>query len=125
LTVSALLGALCGLSGLLSFAFFGATDPAVGTGFELLVIAAAVIGGTALSGGRGSVLGAALGALIVSVINGALTIFGVSVNYASFVTGVRIDESAPAISGSPEPGVYKIGNGPVTTSGSTCAGHLR
>ena len=90
LTVSALLGGLCGLSGLLSFAFFGATDPAVGTGFELLVIAAAVIGGTALSGGRGSVLGAALGALIVSVINGALTIFGVSVNYASFVTGVVI-----------------------------------
>jgi ribose transport system permease protein len=88
--VSALLGALCGFSGMLSFAFFGATDPAVGTGFELLAIASAVIGGTALSGGRGSVLGAALGALIVSAINSSLTVFGVSVNYASFVTGVVI-----------------------------------
>jgi ribose transport system permease protein len=90
LLVSGLLGALCGLSGTLSFAFFGATDPAVGTGFELLAIASAVIGGTALSGGRGSVLGAALGALIVSSINSSLTVFGVSVNYASFVTGVVI-----------------------------------
>lgn len=87
---AALLGALCGLSGVLSFAFFGATDPAIGTGYELLAIAAAVIGGTALSGGKGSVIGAALGALIVSGINGALTVFGVSINYAGLVTGVVI-----------------------------------
>jgi ribose transport system permease protein len=88
--VSALLGALCGVSGVLSFAFFQASDPAVGTGYELLVVAAAVIGGTALTGGRGTVFGAMLGALIVSVINGALTVFGVSVNYAGFVTGLVI-----------------------------------
>lgn len=87
---SALLGALCGFSGVLSVAFFQASDPAVGTGYELLVVAAAVIGGTALSGGRGSVVGAALGALIVSVINGALTAFGVSANFAGFFTGVVI-----------------------------------
>lgn len=85
-----LLGALCGLSGLLSFAFFGATDPNVGQGYELLAVASAVIGGTALSGGRGSILGATLGALIVSGINGALTVFGVSINYAAFVTGLVI-----------------------------------
>lgn len=88
--VGGLVGLLCGISGVLSFAFFQAADPAVGTGYELLVIAAAVIGGTALSGGRGTVLGALLGALIVSVINGAMTSFGVSVNYASFVTGIVI-----------------------------------
>lgn len=88
--VGALVGALCGVSGMLAFAFFQASDPAVGTGYELLVVAAAVIGGTALSGGRGTVLGALLGALIVSVINGALTSFGVSVNYAGFVTGIVI-----------------------------------
>jgi ribose transport system permease protein len=81
---------LCGVSGVLSFAFFQASDPAVGTGYELLVVAAAVIGGTALTGGRGTVFGAMLGALIVSVINGALTVFGVSVNYAGFVTGLVI-----------------------------------
>lgn len=88
--VASLVGALCGVSGVLSFAFFGASDPAIGTGYELLVIASAVIGGTALTGGRGSVIGAMFGALIVSVINGALTAFGVSVNYAGFVTGVVI-----------------------------------
>ncbi|MDT0183995.1 ABC transporter permease [Microbacterium sp. ARD31] len=87
---SSLLGALCGISGVLSFAFFGASDPAVGTGYELLVIAAAVIGGTALTGGRGTVPGAMLGAIVVSVISGALTAFGVSVNYAAFVTGIVI-----------------------------------
>jgi ribose transport system permease protein len=90
IAVGALVGVLCGIAGILSFAFFQATDPAVGTGYELLVVAAAVIGGTALSGGRGSVVGAALGALIVSVINGALTAFGVSANYAGFVTGLVI-----------------------------------
>jgi ribose transport system permease protein len=90
LQVGGLVGMLCGISGVLSFAFFQASDPAVGTGYELLVVAAAVIGGTALSGGRGTVLGALLGALIVSVINGAMTSFGVSVNYASFVTGIVI-----------------------------------
>jgi ribose transport system permease protein len=90
ITVGALVGMLCGISGILSFAFFQASDPAVGTGYELLVVAAAVIGGTTLSGGRGSVVGAALGALIVSVINGALTAFGVSANYAGFVTGLVI-----------------------------------
>ncbi len=88
--VGGLVGLLCGISGVLSFAFFQAADPAVGTGYELLVVAAAVIGGTALSGGRGTVMGALLGALIVSVINGAMTSFGVSVNYASFVTGIVI-----------------------------------
>jgi ribose transport system permease protein len=90
IAVGALVGVLCGISGILSFAFFQASDPAVGTGYELLVVAAAVIGGTTLSGGRGSVVGAALGALIVSVINGALTAFGVSANYAGFVTGLVI-----------------------------------
>jgi ribose transport system permease protein len=90
LQVGGLVGLLCGISGVLSFAFFQASDPAVGTGYELLVVAAAVIGGTALSGGRGTVLGALLGALIVSVINGAMTSFGVSVNYAGFVTGIVI-----------------------------------
>lgn len=88
--VAALVGALCGVAGALSFAFFGAVDPSLGGGYELLVIAAAVIGGTGLSGGRGSVIGALIGALIVSVINASLISFGVSINYAGFVTGLVI-----------------------------------
>ena len=85
--VAALTGLLCGVSGVLSYAFFASVDPSLGTGLELQAIAAAIIGGTALSGGRGTVPGALLGALIISVISGGLTTFGVSVNWADFVTG--------------------------------------
>lgn len=90
LKVALLIGALCGVSGVLSFAFFQSSDPNLGTGFELQVIAAAVIGGTALSGGKGSVIGAFVGALIISIISGALTAFGVSINWSQFVTGAVI-----------------------------------
>ena len=88
--VAAFVGLLCAVSGVLSYAFFQSVDPSLGNGLELQVIAAAVIGGTALSGGRGSVPGALLGALIISVIAGGLTQFGVSINWASFVTGAVI-----------------------------------
>jgi ribose transport system permease protein len=88
--VAAFVGVLCAVSGILSYAFFQSVDPSLGNGLELQVIAAAVIGGTALSGGRGSVPGALLGALIISVIAGGLTQFGVSINWASFVTGAVI-----------------------------------
>jgi ribose transport system permease protein len=90
LYVAALVGLLCAVSGLMSYAFFETVDPSLGNGLELQVIAAAVIGGTALSGGRGSVPGALLGALVISVISGGLTQFGVSINWASFVTGAVI-----------------------------------
>ena len=89
--VAAFVGLLCAVSGIpSSYAFFQSVDPSLGNGLELQVIAAAVIGGTALSGGRGSVPGALLGALIISVIAGGLTQFGVSINWASFVTGAVI-----------------------------------
>ncbi len=90
LSVAALVGVLCGVSGVLSYGFFGSVDPSLGNGLELQVIAAAIIGGTALSGGRGTVPGALLGALIISVISGGLTQFGVSINWADFVTGAVI-----------------------------------
>lgn len=84
------LGLLAGLTGVLSYAYFGSVDPSLGNGLMLQVIAAAVIGGTGLHGGRGSVPGAVLGALIISVITGALSQFGVSINWANFVTGAVI-----------------------------------
>ncbi len=90
LYVAGLIGVLCAIAGILSYAFFQATDPGLGTGIELQAIAAAVIGGTALSGGRGTIPGAVLGALVISVIGGALTQFGVSINWANFVTGAVI-----------------------------------
>jgi len=83
-------GALCGISAMLTLAFFSTADPNLGTGYELQAIAAAIIGGTALSGGRGTIVGALLGALVIAVISSGITRFGVSANYSVFVTGVVI-----------------------------------
>lgn len=85
-----LTGGLAGLSGVLSLAYFQSGDPTVGTGIEIQVIAAAIIGGTAVSGGSGSVPGALLGALIVSVITSGIVFFGVSPLWGNVVTGAVI-----------------------------------
>jgi ribose transport system permease protein len=85
-----LIGALSGLAGVLSLAYFQGADPTIGVGFELQVIAAAIIGGTAVSGGSGTVPGALLGALIVAVINSGLVFFSVDSNWSNFVTGAVI-----------------------------------
>lgn len=83
-------GFLCSLAGVVAFAYLEAGDPVSGTGFELSVIAAAIIGGTALSGGRGSVLGALIGSLIIAVITTGLIQFGVTQDWAVFATGSAI-----------------------------------
>jgi ribose transport system permease protein len=85
-----LIGGLAGVAGVLSLAYFQGADPTVGFGFELQVIAAAIIGGTAVSGGSGTVPGALLGALIVAVINSGLIFFSVDSNWSNFVTGAVI-----------------------------------
>jgi ribose transport system permease protein len=85
-----LVGGLAGLAGVLSLAYFQGADPTVGVGFELQVIAAAIIGGTAVGGGSGTVPGALLGALIVAVINSGLIFFSVDANWSNFVTGAVI-----------------------------------
>jgi ribose transport system permease protein len=85
-----LVGGLAALAGVLSLAYFQGADPTIGLGFELQVIAAAIIGGTAVSGGSGTVPGALLGALIVAVINSGLIFFSVDPNWSNFVTGAVI-----------------------------------
>jgi ribose transport system permease protein len=86
-----LTGALAAVSGMLSLAYFQGADPTIGgTPLELQVIAAAVIGGTAISGGTGTVPGALLGALIVAVINAGLLFFAIPSNWSDFVTGAVI-----------------------------------
>ena len=68
-------GAVSGLAGFMYTARFAFVDPAqAGTGFELSVIAATVIGGTAIFGGAGSAFGTLLGCLLLGVINNALAI---------------------------------------------------
>jgi ribose transport system permease protein len=90
LLVMTLMGALAALAGIVALAFLQAADPSTGPGLELFVIAAAVIGGTALSGGAGSVLGGILGALIIAVIRNGLVLLGLTAYWGTVVTGVLI-----------------------------------
>jgi ribose transport system permease protein len=85
-----LVGGLSALSGMVTLAYFQSSDPLLGSGYELQAIAAAVIGGTGLSGGRGSVLGAMLGALLIGVISSGLIQFGVTGDWSIFFTGAVI-----------------------------------
>ena len=85
-----LVGGLCGVSGMMTLAFFSTADPNLGTAYELLAITAAIIGGTALSGGRGTVVGAMLGSLVIAVISSGIVQFGVSANWSMLVTGALI-----------------------------------
>ncbi len=70
-----LAGLLTGWAGVLRFAHVGAGDPASSMGMELIVIAAVVIGGASLNGGRGTVLGTLLGVLILGVLQNGVARF--------------------------------------------------
>ena len=72
------LGALCGLAGLIRSAQLGVAEPNAAIGIELDVIAAVVIGGASLFGGRGTVLGAILGALLLAVLRNAFVLLQLS-----------------------------------------------
>ena len=79
---------LAGVAGLMITARFGAASVTVGNGLELRVITATIIGGASLNGGEGSVFGAFLGALFMSVLANALNLLGVDVYWQSLVTGL-------------------------------------
>nr|WP_285760168.1 ABC transporter permease [Nocardiopsis ansamitocini] len=83
-------GTLAGLAGVLYAARFGTLDATVGTGLELQVVAAAVVGGVAIFGGSGTVLGAALGAVLLTTIGSALPILRVSGFWQQAVVGLLI-----------------------------------
>jgi ribose transport system permease protein len=85
-----LMGLLGGLAGILGLAFFQSGDPNVGTGFELQAVAAAVIGGTPLRGGRATVAGAIIGAILLGVVTSGLVYFDVPLNWSAFATGAVI-----------------------------------
>lgn len=80
-------GTLAGLAGLILMARLAAGDPTGGSGLELTVIAAAVLGGASLSGGKGTMIGTALGVLTFGVINSSLTFLNLGGSYQSLVSG--------------------------------------
>ncbi len=85
-----IMGALAGLSACVYLGYLGAAETNAGNGYELKVIAAAVIGGASLSGGRGSALGAILGALLVQLIDNGMLILNIDQNYNQIVMGSAI-----------------------------------
>lgn len=87
IAVYALAGSICGVAGLLIASRLNSAQPALGQGYELDAIAAVVIGGTSLSGGRGTVLGTLIGALIMSVLLNGLRILSVAQEWQTVVTG--------------------------------------
>ncbi len=88
--VLALVGGFCGLAGSLYVGSFGSVDPASGGQFLLAVVAAVIIGGTPLSGGMGTVIGALIGVLIIATISSGIIFFGIDATWSTFVTGAVI-----------------------------------
>lgn len=83
-------GALAGLAGVLYASRFNSVGATTGTGLELAVVAAAVVGGVAIFGGSGSVTGAALGALLLTTITSSLTALRVDKFWQQAIVGVLI-----------------------------------
>jgi len=88
--VLAISGALAGLGGIFNAAYLGSADLNAGIGLELSAIAAAVIGGTSLMGGRGSIVGAFAGVLIISILQSGLAQLGVTEPSKHLITGAVI-----------------------------------
>ena len=83
-------GLFASAAGLAYVSRVGFVTPTAGSGYEMKAIAACVLGGISLSGGVGSVLGAALGAMIMSSISRLLVFVGLSSNYDNAITGVLL-----------------------------------
>ena len=83
-------GALAGLAGVLFAARFGTVDASAGTGYELNVVAAVVVGGVAVFGGSGTVWGAGLGALLLTVISSALAVLEINQFWQQAIVGALI-----------------------------------
>ncbi len=82
-----LMGFLSALAGAVQAARLNAVTNSVGTNQELNVIAAAVIGGTALAGGSGTIIGAALGALLMSSLQGGMVLMGIATEWQNVILG--------------------------------------
>jgi ribose transport system permease protein len=83
-------GLFSGLAGVMMASRLNSAQPALGAGYEMDAIAAAVIGGTSLSGGEGTILGTVIGAFIISVLTNGLRIMSVPQEWQTVVTGAIV-----------------------------------
>lgn len=90
IAVYTLTGILCAVAGLLVTARLDSAQPNAGSGYELDSIAAVVIGGTSLSGGKGTIVGTVIGALIIGVLNNGLVLLNVSPFWQQVIKGLVI-----------------------------------
>ncbi len=87
-------GVLAAIGGVLLTAKSGTALPDAGTGYELNVIAAVIIGGTSLYGGRGTIPGVLIGAALLGVINNGIVLVGLAGYWQQFITGMVIVAAA-------------------------------
>ena len=90
ISVYTIMGFLAGLAGVLSVSIYASAQPNMQYGKEMDVIAACVIGGVSMNGGRGSVVGTFLGALIIAIIAKALPLVGIDAIAQNLVKGIII-----------------------------------
>lgn len=90
IVIYTLAGLFIGMAGVLISARLGSAQPATGMGYELQAIAAVVIGGTSLTGGKGSIVGTVIGALIISVLNNGLQIMSIPQEWQNVILGCVI-----------------------------------
>jgi len=88
--IYSLTGGLSALAGLILTSRLNSAQPTAGTAYELDAIAAVVLGGTSLSGGRGWIFGTLVGALIIGILNNGLNLLNVSSFYQQVIKGVVI-----------------------------------
>lgn len=83
-------GLVAGLGGIILAGNLASADPNLGMGYELDVIAAVILGGTALSGGRGSIIGVLIGAMLMALLNNAFVLLGISAYWQVVTKGLII-----------------------------------
>jgi len=90
LSVYVVVGFCAGVAAVVANGLYGAAQCARGEGYELKVIAAAVVGGASLSGGRGTAFGALLGAMLIALIEQGIITLGIDQNYNYIIIGLAI-----------------------------------
>jgi len=87
ITVFAISGAMAAVAGIMMGSRLGSAQPSVGTSHEMNVIAACIVGGTSTFGGRGTILGTAIGALFMSMLTNSMTLMKVDIYWQNLVIG--------------------------------------